>query len=207
MIYGVSRYSEKEAADVAAISQLVYLERLWRDTAQWEKMHTTFHRDSIVRLTWFQGSGAEFVEASKAYKRTGRVSKHRLAPSVVSVNGDRGIVETTAMIEIRSKVGDIEVDIATSGRLYSRVIKEDGIWRLLTLDVIYEKDMISSVYPSDQLQIDKEELKKYRPSYQYLSYSQRLVGRTTDPNLPGDDRPDTVNTLYKEAEEWLLNKK
>jgi hypothetical protein len=27
-----------------------------------------------------------------------------------------------------------------------------------------------------------------------------------DPHLPGDDRPDLVNALYAEAEDWLMKK-
>jgi hypothetical protein len=46
-----------------------------------------------------------------------------------------------------------------------RVRRDDGIWRLASLDVIYEKDMLAPVNPSDQLMINREELRQYRPSY------------------------------------------
>jgi hypothetical protein len=53
-----------EQTDILAVSQLIYFERHWRDAGQWEKMRSAYHRESIVRVAWFQGNGFEFVEAS-----------------------------------------------------------------------------------------------------------------------------------------------
>ena len=195
---------EQHGADIVAICQLISLERHWRDTAQWEKMHTAFHPESVVRITWFRGSGAQFVEASKKRRESGKIFKHRLTPSIVRVNGDRALAETTASIENRSFVGTVEVDITSYCRFFSRVRKDDGKWRLLTFDAIYEKDTIAPVNPGDKPELDLEVLRRFRPTYRYLSYFNWLRGGEADQNLPGEDRPDLVRALYEEAERWLM---
>ena len=192
-------------ADILAISELIYSERHWRDTGQWEKMHSAYHPESVVRVAWFHGTGFEFVEASKGIHRQGQ-SKHRLSPTLVRLNDDRGLAETDTVIEVRTLFGDIEVDITANCRLLSRVRKDDGIWRLASLDAIYEKDMLVPVNPSDRLEINREELRQYRSSYRFLCYTNQHMGRSVNPNLPGDDRPDTVAALYSEAEDWLMKK-
>ena len=189
--------------DIFDISQLVVAERHWRDTQQWNEMKNAYHPEAFVRVAWFQGSGYDFVEASKqAFGRS--LSKHRLSPGVVRVNGDKGIAETDAVIETRAVYDGIEIDGAASCRLFSRVRRDNGIWRLASLDVIYEKDSCSPVNPSAQVHIDWEELQRYRASYRFLCYFNiHGFGRAVDLNLPGDDRPDLVATLYAEANAWL----
>ena len=59
---------------------------------------------------------------------------------------------------------------------------------MVSLDVIYEKDMIAPVNPSDHLDIEREELQRYRPSYRFLCYTLQRIGRSVNTNLPGDDR-------------------
>jgi hypothetical protein len=193
-----------EQADILAISQLVSLERHWRDVGQWEKMRTTYHPESVVRLSWFQGTGFEFVEASKARYRPGK-SKHRLSPSLIRLNGDRSLAETSAVIELRKLFGDIEVDTSANCRFLNRVRRDNGIWRLASLDAIYEKDRLAPANPSDQVILDREQLRQYRPSYQFLCYTLHSLGREIDSNLPGEDRPELVAALYAEAEDWLMN--
>ncbi len=192
-----------EQGDIIAVSQLIYVERHWRDTGQWDKMRSVYHPESVVRVTWFKGNGRAFVEASKGLHRAGQ-SKHRLSPSIVRVNGDRALAETDATIETRTFLGDVEVDTVASCRLFNRVRRDDNSWRLASLDVIYEKDMLAPVHPSDQLTFDRERLQTYRSSYQFLCYNLHALGRTIDPDLAGDDRPDLVKALYADAEGWLM---
>ena len=194
-----------EQADILAISQLIYFERHWRDAGQWEKMHSAYHPESVVRVAWFQGTGFEFVEASKSMHRQGQ-SKHRLSPTLVRLHADRGLAETDTVIETRTLFGDIEVDTTANCRLLNRVRRDNGIWRLASLDVIYEKDMLAPVNPSDQLMINREELRQYRPSYRFLCYTLHSIGRSVNPNLPGDDRPELIAALYAETEDWLMKK-
>jgi hypothetical protein len=191
-----------EQTDIFAISQLVCSERHWRDRGDWEQMRTAYHPESIVRVAWFEGSGVEFVEASRGIHRDGQ-SKHRLSPPFIRVRGDRGLAETDTVIETRTRFGEIEVDTAAHRRLLSRVRRDDGVWRLASLDVIYEKDTLAAVNPSDRLEISRDELQGYRPSYQFLCYTLHRVGREPNQSVAGDDRPDLVAALYAEGDDWL----
>jgi hypothetical protein len=192
-----------EQADFFSIAQLISAERHWRDTRQWDKMQSAYHSEAMVRTGWFQGSGLEFVEASKhAFGKS--LSKHRLSPSIVRINEDRAIAETDTLIETRASYGEIEIDVIASCRLFSRVRRDGGIWRLGSLDAIYEKDSFSFVNPLEQFPLDWQEIAGYRPSYRFLCYfNQHGFGRTVDPDLPGDDRPELVTALYTQAEVWL----
>lgn len=51
-------------------------------------MRSAYHPESVVRVAWFQGTGFEFVEASKGMHREGQ-SKHRLSPAIVRLNSGR----------------------------------------------------------------------------------------------------------------------
>jgi hypothetical protein len=89
-------------------------------------------------------------------------------------------------------------------RLLSRIRRDDGVWRVASVDVIYEKGMIAPVNPSDHLDIDREELQRYRPSYRFLCYTLERIGRSITPRLPSDDRPGLIAALYAQADDWLL---
>lgn len=188
-----------------AVAELVYFERYWRDRGMWAEMKTAYHPQSLVRVAWFQGTGPEFVEASKGIHRQG-LSKHRLSPAIVRGRGDRGIAETDAIIETRTQLGEVAVDTAAHCRLLSRVRKDDGVWRLASLDCIYEKDTLRPVNPSRRLEIDEQRLSRGRPSYQFLCYNLETLGRPVNLELPGVDRPDLIQALYAEADAWLDGK-
>ncbi len=200
--------TSNEALDFLDISQLIANERYWRDTYQWEKMRNAFHPESMVHVSWFKGSGFAFVEASKSLAKLVQ-SKHRLSPSRVRLNGERSLVETDIMLEIRMRVADIEVDTTAHMRLLSRVRRDQGIWRLASMEGIFEKDVLVPVNPAEQIFIDAEELRQYRPSYRFLCYLLSHMGRKQEINsdLPGDDKPELVTALYAEAEDWLLNQR
>ncbi len=93
-----------EAADVSAISQLVLRERLSRDLGLWEQMHDCYHDDSVVRLSWINASGPEFVRRSKDMAARNVKATHRLGPILVTIAGDRAIAQLVGIIDIPSKV-------------------------------------------------------------------------------------------------------
>ncbi|MGW2173357.1 nuclear transport factor 2 family protein [Streptomyces sp. NPDC001705] len=96
-------------ADVTAVAQLVLHERHAGDRGWWNDMRRSFADDSDVRLSWFQGTGPDFVSASERMAERGDVSVHRLAPPVVDVNGDRALAVVPAGIEVRPDLDGVEV--------------------------------------------------------------------------------------------------
>ena len=89
-----------EAADVSAVSQLVLRERLSRDFGLWEQMRDCFHDDSMVRISWINATGPEFVRRSKEMAERNVKASHRLGPILVTLAGDRAIAQVRAMIDI-----------------------------------------------------------------------------------------------------------
>ena len=189
--------------DKLAIAALIAEERHWRDRADWDRMAAAYQPGCKVRLVWFQGTAADFLQASRAGGRGG-VTKHRLGPSIVDVSGDRAVAETSTVVETRTDQDGIAVELFVYCRYLNRLSRDDdGAWRLASVDCICEKDTMRAVYPDDTLKLDRELLDTYRPSYRFLSYNMYSQGMTPPPDLPGDDRPDLCESIYAAARRWL----
>lgn len=189
--------------DVTAVAQLVLAERFARDRGDWARMAECYAAASRVRVTWFDGSGPEFVTASRAGWERGTRSVHRCSPPVVHVRGDRAVVAMPAAIEARVAVGGVECDMVSFTRILERVERTAEGWRIRSLDCAYERDTLTPVVPGLVPDLDVVALASFRPTYRYLSLVLREVGEGVDQDLAGDDRPDTVQRLTDELDAWL----
>src|SRR6202050_3814606 len=99
----------RDAPDIVAVQQLILRERLSRDLGLWEQMHDCFHDDSVVRLSWIDASGPEFVRRSQEMAERNVKATHRLGPILVTLAGERAVAQLTAVIDIPSKVRGIAV--------------------------------------------------------------------------------------------------
>jgi|SRR5579885_578513 len=195
-----------EMLDKLVIADLIQFERLYRDQQQWERLRSAYHPDAFIRIGWFAGTGEEYVEASRRLesKKGGWHLTHLTGPTQVQVQGDRAIAETNTLIIRRSKLEGVLVDSTIYCRLYSRVERRDGVWRILSMDVIYEKDTVVPVYPSDRLELNWEELEQGPAAYRFTTYNLRRLGYSVDPDeIYATDHPERVAQLYREAESWL----
>ncbi|MFR7811888.1 MAG: hypothetical protein ACLU4N_23045 [Butyricimonas faecihominis] len=59
---------EKAVLEKAAIKELVEFERFCRDNALWDEMARCYAVDSHVNISWYQGTGRGFAEASSKMK-------------------------------------------------------------------------------------------------------------------------------------------
>ncbi|MEU8699553.1 nuclear transport factor 2 family protein [Streptomyces sp. NPDC048680] len=98
------------------IARLVLRERQSRDRGWYEEMADCFADDSVVEMSWYSGSGAGFVEATRTMAGRGDLAVHRLGPPTVRVDRDRALVELPLVIEWRIDVGGVEADLASSCR-------------------------------------------------------------------------------------------
>ncbi|MFB7031936.1 nuclear transport factor 2 family protein [Streptomyces sp. NPDC056295] len=192
-----------DATDITAVAQLVLHERHARDRCWWDVMRRSFADDSDVRLSWFQGTGPDFVSASERMAERGDVSVHRLAPPVVDVNGDRALVVLPAGIEVRTDLDGVEVDLTSYARLLYRVERRAGNWLIVALDPVYERDTLSPALPGTPLAVTATELAGFRRPYRMLSYVLGRRGYTVAQNLYGEDRPAAVHALERTAANWL----
>jgi hypothetical protein len=191
--------------EIVIIQQLVLHERQGRDRGRWAQMAETFHPDSRVRVTWFEGTGAEFTAESEKRAAAGRRTPvHHIAAPIITLHGNRGLAEVACSIHHRFPIHGVRADLTSHTRLLYRVDRLDADWRIRSLDCIYESDALVPVMPGEGIDFDDDLLSGMRDSYRYLAYHLAInSGRVPPDDLYGDDRPDGVQVLYAEAFEWL----
>jgi hypothetical protein len=185
-----------------AATQLVLTEREARDRCWWDVMAKCFGSKSFVDISWFEGSGTEFVARSKQMSADGIPSRHRLGPPVVHGSGDRVVITLPAAVETYPRIGDVECVLTAHCRLLYRVERTDGAWAIAGMQAIYERDLLQPATPGQQLAIDPAQLSSLRPSYRLLAWTLAQSGYETRQDLPGDDLPDRVHELYDKAFSW-----
>jgi hypothetical protein len=192
-----------DPSDTAAVIDVVLRERAGRDTAQWDRMRSAFAADAHVSLSWFTGTGAEFVDASKDMYDRGSRGFHVVGAPSVEIVGGRALAHEGVTVHARGTLAGIELDIASHGRLYQRLIRVDGQWRITDLTMLYYKDVVSPVNPAADLSaLARVEFPVDRP-YKYLAAVLDSVGYTIGPDLPGPDRPELAAKYVAAHHTWL----
>jgi len=192
-----------DSADITAITQLILRERHSRDTGDWDAMRACFHPDSLVKISWFHGSGPDFVTGSIDMARRGMLAKHRLAPVLVDLHGDRALATLGGVIDIPMHIDGVDLMQSAYSRFVYRAERRDGVWRIYSFECIYLRDELNPVIPGQSFHIDPAEMRGFRPSYRNLSWCLHRTGYQVDQDLPGDDRPETVTVLMSEVRGWL----
>lgn len=185
---------------------LVKRERMARDTASWDELRSLYWPDSVVRVTWFEGTIDEFVAMSTERGKRGGSGAHTINPVRLQVDGDRATVESQGQILIRPRIDGVECDVTSWCRFFSRLERRSGEWRLVTFDSIYVKDRIDPVDPGIAIALDAGILGAARSSYRHLMYLNLQSGYTVPDDLPGVDRPDLLDAFYASAKAWLASR-
>lgn len=192
------------------VTQLILRERQSRDRGWYERMLQCYAADSVVDMSWFNGPGPEFVRRSRHMSQSregwGGHSAHRLSPPAIrlSLDGERALAELPLGIEFRIMVGGVEADLVSYCRNQYRARRdEDGVWRIVRLTSIYERDTLNPAIPGTRLDLDAAEFAEFRPAYRCLAWYQRGLGLELRADLLGDDRPDQVARQYKREAAWL----
>lgn len=192
--------TEQDVNDKFSVKELIEFERFCRDNALLAEMKRCFAANSSVTVSWFKGTGEEFVEASSKMKA---YAPHKLYNTLVWLNNNKAVAITMATIQCRSNLKGAIVELQSDVKLIYRVEKLDRAWYIISMDGIYEKDSLIPVSPGNNIVVTIDELSKFRASYANLSYIFSKDGYKIDTKLPGIDRPETVNKLYQEANQWL----
>ena len=190
------------------VTQLILRERQSRDRGWYERMLECYAEDSVVDMSWFNGSGPEFVRRSRHMSESregwGGHSVHRLSPPAVRLNGERALAELPLGIEFRIMVGGVEADLVSYCRNQYRARRDaDGIWRIVRLTSIYERDTLNPAVPGTRVDLDPAAFTEFRPSYRCLAWYQRGLGLEVRGDLLGDDVPEQVARQYEREAAWL----
>jgi hypothetical protein len=194
-----------DSANITSISQLIIRERESRDLGKWETMRDCFHSDSTVKISWFCGSGPDFVTGSIDMAKRGVFAKHRLAPVLVTLAGDRAVASLSAIIDIPSVIDGVDVVLSAHGRFIYRAERRDNVWRIFSFDCVYVRDEITPAILGQTVIINPEEVEGFRSSYRNLAWCLIKTGYEIDQDLPGDDQPETVEKFMNEINSWLTD--
>ena len=127
---------------------------------------------------------------------------HTINPVDIHIRGSKALSESTGNIQIRTQHAGEEYDLVSWTRFVSRLSKTTDGWRLLTLDVIYDRDSLTPVVLTQAAPIDLDDLGP-RMSYRCVSWVLSKQGFKIKQDLPGTDRPETVTKLMKSSLDWL----
>ncbi len=188
---------------IEAVTRLVLRERQSRDRGWWDEMRACYAADSMVDISWITGSGADFVQQTIDTSKNGVWGRHRLSPPAVRVHGDRAWAELPIAIEFRIDVDGVEADLISYARSQYRCRLDEGEWRIVRFETIYERDTLAPSVPGTRLDVRLDEFTGYRRAYRCLAWYLHRDGKSVGPNLPGDDQPNTAARVYDEIRAWL----
>ena len=189
--------------DITEIAQVIFKERQGRDRGWFDQEAACFHPHSRVRITWFDGPGAEFVELSRAIFAEGIRPSHRLSPPAVHLAGERAVAEVPTEISVIQSFGGVAAYVVSYTRLLYRLECIKSNWNISSLDCIYERDTLVPVIYGTSPKIDPDILSRFRRPFMYLAYHLHEIGKSVRDDLYGDDRPEQVEALYESAFSWL----
>ncbi len=193
--------------DREELFDLVRRERFARDQRRFDLMEACFHEDAFVRTSWYEGHGGPaYVEATRKWMSASSSGKHWVFPALAQVVGDRATVESPAMIFNRILLDGVEADFHVFCRFFSRAVREGGAWKLLSFEVLFERDVMKPVDASQTLPIDRDLLASMRQSYKFLAYVQQTRGVTVNHDLLGDDRPEQLRAFHAGEDQWLAGR-
>lgn len=191
--------------DRMKIRELMEYERYCRDNGLYDEAAGCYSDDAQIHVSWFNGSAKEYWEKTKNAHSGG--SKHKIFSTAVFLNGDRAVAETQAMmLSPRITVQNCDMDMVSYVRIFARLEKRDGEWKIVYGDCIYERDELIPATPTSNTPDLSSKVKDYRESYRNLSYVLSLQGLSSGQDLPGDDKPETVQKLYDETSKWMFEK-
>jgi hypothetical protein len=178
-----------------------------RDHGDWDGMRACFHPDATVCVSWFSGPVATFFErtiAMAAERRPEERSKHWFGSSRVAVKGDRAVLETDAQVQVRDWFDGHLFDLVAFTRMYDRVERRDGVWRIARMVVIYDRDRLEPVIPGDLPPGFFDGIKVEGPesAIAFMRFRTEKKGRKMPPELV-IGHTDAERRLKAEAEAWL----
>ena len=189
--------------DFDAVQNLIVGERMYRVSGRNPEHSACFWDDATIQTSWQKGGVGSFVGQAPVEMRHDLMSVNRSPSPLIHLNGDRAFVEYPSTTIRSVMLGDNEAILTSYMRLLYKVEKRSGEWRILELATLNEGDQLAPAVPGTDLHIDPELAGSLRPSYRWLAYSRIAAGGSESDDLPGTDRPEDVQRLYADFNNWL----
>lgn len=132
----------------------------------------------------------------------GTSATHTITPVDVHINGRKAVAESVGSIQVRFEIEGHEYDLMSYCRFVATLEQLGDLdWKMLELTAIYLRDVISPVAPTGEtLSIN---VASNRESYKYLTWLFTRRGFSIRDDLPGIDKPETVDKLMNTFMTWL----
>lgn len=197
---------DRDTQDKYSCAELILAWGFYRDQGKWPQLLATFAPDGQIAVSWFSGPFREFVDRCTQSFNAGQRSKHHILPSLVRVTGERALAETSFVILVRQKIGDVLADMTSYARFLDRLEKTSGRWAIVERAAIYERDRLDAVEPSEAFDrlFAATDLSIYPEPYRYMAARLTAAGRALAPVIYSDGSPDTAQ-LYARYEAWLAH--
>ena len=140
-----------------------------------------FHDDAYIATSWSQGPIDDFVASSKeafAKQKEGMFYiLHRVTGQTVDVQGNRAVSKMKTTITCRVTIDDIEMDNEADCRFFFLLEKRNGCWGVVFYTLLFDKDKMIPVNPSNgSFDIPEAEVEKY-PRYDRGLFSLTLSAK------------------------------
>jgi len=126
-------------------------------------------------------------------------TKHLLGSPVVTINGNKALVETNAVIiaeNVKTNLG-----CSTHNRFFDLVEKRDGVWKIFRRQSIY--DMGTFTFPLGVVAIDPAIVAKYPREYAALAYLLEMSGFPVK-RLFATRGSELETSMKRKGQEWLM---
>lgn len=198
-------FSSENVSDYEAISRLVTWERQSRVRHLYDEMANCYFPDATVTTSWTRGPASTYLNNRSRLPEASEegIILVRYSPPIVHQNKKRAYAELPITSNRWVKVNGEEAVLTSYMRLIYCVECREGVWKITDLTTINEDDELAPAIPGTDLHIDPEELKGLRHSYRFLAYVRMKAGGKVRDDELGIDRPDAVEKVYQEFEEWI----
>ena len=193
------------AGDYEAITRLVTWERQSRVRHLYDELAGCYFPDATVTTSWTKGPASAYLNNRNRLPEASDegVILVRYSTPIIHQNNKRAYAELPITTNRWVKVNGEEAVLTSYMRLLYCVECREGVWKITDLTTINEDDTLAPAVPGTDLHINPEDLKGLRRSYRFLSYARiKAGGKVRDDEL-GIDRPEAVEKLYQELEEWI----
>ena len=169
-----------------------------------------FQDEAYITTSWSQGRIDDFIEANKkafAAQKDGMFyTLHRITGHTVDLQGNRAVSKMKVTITCRVTIENIEMDNEADCRFFSMLEKRSGRWGTVLYTLLFDKDKMVPVSPSQgSFEIPEEDVAKYPSGDTSLAWCEAKVGKTPKMRLnahgPGRD------ILYAKCRDWLEGRK
>lgn len=193
---------EEQLLEKLRIREVIENWALWRDSGDWDRFRTVWAPEGEMMATWMQGAAEDFILASIDGWNNGVSILHFLGGCSIDVTAHRAIAQTKMTITQRADVEGVTCDIICTGRFYDFMEKQNGEWKVVLRQPIYEADRILPVAPGETPELDPELLAEFPIGYRHLAYAQSRIGYPVKKDMPGLTGPGVEN-LYERGSRWL----